>query len=91
MLNLILILAAFVCILLIIVVLVQNPKGGGIDPTLGGSSANQMLGAARSADFIEKATWYLALALFILCILSTFFVGGSGVEGFDASQLPSNQ
>lgn len=62
---------AMVSILLMIVVLVQNSKGGGVDATLGGSQANQIFGAAKSADFIEKLTWYLAAALFALCIAAT--------------------
>lgn len=68
---------AFVCVLLMLVVLIQNPKGGGIDSTFGGSSANQMFGAAKSTDFIEKLTWGLAAALFILCIISAIMVGGA--------------
>ncbi len=66
------ILIALVSVLLIIVVLVQNSKGGGVDATLGGAQANQIFGAAKSADFIEKLTWYLAAALFALCIVATF-------------------
>ena len=54
------ILTALVCLLLMGAVLIQNPKGGGIDSTFGGSSANQVFGAAKSTDFIEKVTWYLA-------------------------------
>lgn len=72
MLTLVTILIALDCLLLIGVVLIQNPKGGGVDSTFGGQSANQMFGAARSADFIEKLTWYLAAILFILCILQLY-------------------
>jgi preprotein translocase subunit SecG len=53
------------------VILIQNPKGGGVDSTFGGQSANQMFGAAKSVDFIEKLTWGLAAALFSLCIFAT--------------------
>ena len=74
------ILIAIVSLLLMGAVLIQNPKGGGVDSTFGGNSANQMFGAAKSADFIEKATWYLAAALFILCIITTLMVGGAGTE-----------
>jgi preprotein translocase subunit SecG len=73
MINVLTVLIAIVALLLIIAVLVQNPKGGGIDSTYG-SGANQMFGAARSADAIEKITWYLAAALFVLCIASYFFI-----------------
>ncbi len=75
------ILIALVCVLLMAVVLIQNPKGGGVDSTFGGQSANQMLGAAGSTDFIEKLTWGLAIALFVLCIITSLMVGGpNGAE-----------
>jgi len=66
------------------VILIQNPKGGGIDSTLGGSAANQMFGAAKSTDFVEKVTWGLAATLFILCVLTAIVVnshsGGSLIQ-----------
>lgn len=68
------ILVALVCLLLMGVVLIQNPKGGGIDSTFGGSGANQVLGAAKSTDFIEKLTWGLAIALFVLSIITAIIV-----------------
>jgi len=68
------ILTAIVCLLLMGAVLIQNPKGGGIDSTFGGSQANQMFGASKQTDFIEKVTWYLALALLILCIATSLMV-----------------
>ena len=73
MLTLLTILVAIVAALLIIAVLIQNPKGGGIDSTYG-SGANQMFGAAQSADVIERITWVLFVALCVLCILSYFFI-----------------
>lgn len=79
MLTFLTILIALVCVLLTLVILIQNPKGGGIDSTFGGS-ANQMFGAAKSTDIVEKWTWYLAVALFALCIFTTIFVGQSGGE-----------
>ncbi|MCR9054328.1 preprotein translocase subunit SecG [Phaeodactylibacter xiamenensis] len=71
------VLIALVCVLLMGAVLIQNPKGGGVDSTFGGTQANQMFGAAKSTDFIEKATWYLAIALFVLCIVTSMMVGGT--------------
>ena len=64
-------------LLLILIVLVQNPKGGGIDSTFGGAGANQMLGAARSTDFIEKLTWGLAITMFVLAIITAIIVTGN--------------
>ena len=83
MLTLLTILIAIDCALLIVVILIQNPKGGGIDSTFGGGGANQMLGAARSSDFIEKLTWYLATALFVLCIITALVASPDAAEGVD--------
>lgn len=71
------ILIAINCVLLMAVVLIQNPKGGGVDSNFGGSAANQMFGAARSADFVEKVTWGLAASLFLLCIITAILVSGN--------------
>jgi len=72
------VLIAINCVLLMAIVLIQNPKGGGIDSSLGGSAANQMFGAAKSTDLVEKITWGLAAGLFILCIITAMLVSGSG-------------
>jgi preprotein translocase subunit SecG len=74
MLPVLTVLTALVCILLTTVILIQNPKGGGIDSTFGGAQANQMLGAARQTDFIEKITWILGAVLFVLCIVTSMLV-----------------
>lgn len=73
------VLIALICVLLMAVVLIQNPKGGGVDSTFGGG-ANQMFGAAKQADFIEKLTWGLAIALFALCIFTAIFITGSTAD-----------
>ena len=81
MITLLTILIAMVCILLMAVVLIQNPKGGGVDSTFGGQGANQMFGAAKSTDLIEKITWGLAIALFVLCIITAIVVNGGSIGG----------
>ncbi|MBK8554937.1 MAG: preprotein translocase subunit SecG [Lewinellaceae bacterium] len=75
---------ALVSALLMAAILIQNPKGGGIDSTFGGQ-AQQLLGASRSTDFIEKATWVLAGTLLVLCILAVLTVG-TGAEA--ATDIP---
>ncbi|MBK6363079.1 MAG: preprotein translocase subunit SecG [Saprospiraceae bacterium] len=71
------ILIAINCVLLMAVVLIQNPKGGGVDSNFGGAAANQMFGAAKSTDFVEKITWILAAILFVLCIVTAMMVSGT--------------
>ena len=60
------ILIVLTCILLVLVVLVQNPKGGGISSGIIGT--NQVMGVKKTSDFIEKLTWGLALTLVVLCL-----------------------
>ena len=61
-------------ILLVLVVLVQNPKGGGLSSSFGGGASNQIMGAKKTTDFLEKATWTLAITLIVLSLLSNFAI-----------------
>lgn len=85
MLTFILIIVIIASVLLTLVVLVQNPKGG-INANF--AAPNQVMGVKRSADFIEKATWVLAATLIILSLLSNFFIPtGSSVESTNDSRI----
>ncbi len=70
--TLIIILIIVVCLLLIGVVMIQNSKGGGLASDF--SSSNQIIGVQRTGDFLEKATWYLTVALIVLTLGSNFFI-----------------
>lgn len=67
------VLIIIICVLLSLVVLIQNPKGGGLSSTFGGVG-QQILGARRSTDMVEKATWTLAILLLVLSVGSAFFI-----------------
>jgi len=67
-----------VCALLILLVLVQNSKGGGLSSSF--SSSNQVMGVRRTTDFLEKATWFLAIALVVLSISATAFLPRQGEQ-----------
>jgi len=56
-------------VLLIVIVMAQNPKGGGLSGTFGGTSSAQF-GVQRTNDFMEKATWSLGAIIVILILLS---------------------
>ena len=56
-------------ILLILVVYVQNPKGGGLSSDFG--AAQQIGGVQKTNDFIDKATWSLAGVIMVLSIILT--------------------
>lgn len=71
MIVLVTILVALVSVALIFIILIQNPKGGGVSSAFGGAQvANNLLGAARAGDAMERLTWGLSGALLILCLVS---------------------
>lgn len=63
------ILIAIISVLLVLIVMIQNPKGGGLSS--GFSSANQIGGVRKTADFLDKATWALAIGLVVLSFASS--------------------
>ena len=66
------ILIVIVALLLVFIVVIQNSKGGGL--AAGFSSSNQVMGVRKTTDFLEKATWYLAGTMVVLCIAASFFL-----------------
>ena len=62
-----------VSVLIGLIVLVQNPKGGGLATKLTGSGS-QFMGVRQTADFLEKASWGLAIALLILSLTATMVI-----------------
>ncbi len=70
-----LVLITIVCFLLIVVIMVQNPKGGGLSSTLGGSQ--MMGGVQKTTDFLDKSTWTLGTILIVLILLSSLSFNGA--------------
>jgi preprotein translocase subunit SecG len=64
-------------IILGLIVLIQNPKGGGLSGTLGGFS-NQLMGVKQTTDVLEKGTWVFAAVVGILCLISPAFIPKDG-------------
>ena len=71
-----LILIILASVVLSLVVLVQNPKGGGLAGNLAGFS-NQFMGVKQTTDVLEKMTWIFAAVIGLLCIISTLFITDS--------------
>jgi preprotein translocase subunit SecG len=63
------ILIIIACVFQVMIVLVQNSKGGGLAANF--TSAGQSMGIRKTADFLEKSTWTLAVAILILCVVAT--------------------
>ena len=69
------------CVLLILIVLVQNSKGGGLAANF--SSSNQIMGVRKTTDFLEKATWTLAGVLLFFCIGASMSLNRDGENADD--------
>lgn len=82
---LITILIIITCILLGLIVLVQNSKGGGL--AAGFQSSNQYLGVRQTADFLEKTTWTLAIILLVLSLGSMFMIPRGGQIDQDKQRI----
>lgn len=71
-------------ILLVLVVLIQNSKGGGLDSNI--ASQSQVFGAQKTTELVEKITWWLAGALIIFSIASTKLISGESKDFEDAGE-----
>lgn len=72
------VLILIVSFLMMLVVLVQNSKGGGLVSNF--SSQNQILGVRKTTDFLEKTTWTLAVLLVVFCLASSLSIPKNGVQ-----------
>lgn len=79
------VLVLITCILLVLVVLVQNSKGGGLASNF--SSSNQIMGVRKTADFLEKTTWTLAVVLLVLSLFSIFVIPRQGKVSASDTEL----
>ena len=75
-------LTIFASILLVLVVLAQNSKGGGLSSQFGGSSASNLIGVKKTGDLLEKLTWGLAMSVMVLALATNFTspTGGSAQD-----------
>jgi preprotein translocase subunit SecG len=75
---LLMLLVVVICVLLGAIVLIQNPKGGGLTSNF--SSQSQLMGVQKTGDFLEKGTWILAIALMVLSLVINVSVKGTGTS-----------
>ena len=78
-------------IILGLIVLIQNPKGGGLSASFGGVG-NQLMGVKQTNDVLEKGTWVFAAVVAILCVVSPAFTPKDGSKGDDLlNDAPTQQ
>lgn len=87
--QLITVLIIIASILLVLVVLMQNPKGGGLSTDFG--AAQNIGGVKQTNDFIEKATWSLAGFIAVMSIIMTLMYSTSGQIPTDEDQQQEEQ
>jgi preprotein translocase subunit SecG len=80
------ILVIIASVVLGLIVLIQNPKGGGLSASLGGFS-NQLMGVKQTTDVLEKGTWLFAAILGILCLVSPAFIPKDGTKSSTNEEL----
>jgi len=80
MITFFLILIVVACLALGFMVLIQNPKGGGLNANVGGLS-NNFMGVKQTTDVLEKGTWIFASVFAVLAITSTLFLSGNTSNG----------
>ena len=80
-----LILILLLSVVLALVILIQNPKGGGLAGNIAGFS-NQFMGVKQTTDVLEKGTWIFAIVIALLCITSTVFIPGSHTRQVETQQ-----
>jgi preprotein translocase subunit SecG len=77
-------------VLLAAIVLIQNPKGGGLSGSIAGIS-NQFMGVKQTTDVLEKGTWIFSGILVTLCIVSTLVISTTKSTTNDAiKSIPTN-
>ena len=70
-----------ICVLLVLAVLVQAGKGGGLASSFGGGlSSSSVMGGRTAATFLSKATSILAAAFMLSCLVQSVAYQGVEVE-----------
>ncbi|GAB1444599.1 MAG: preprotein translocase subunit SecG [Cyclobacteriaceae bacterium] len=59
-------------ILLVLVILAQNSKGGGLSSQFGGSGASNLIGVKKTGDLLERLTWGFAIAIMAFSLATNF-------------------
>lgn len=78
--TILIVIIAIIGVLMTLVVLLQAGQGGGLAGIASGSTT-QILGNRQAPDVLEKATWTLATAFIVLCILTNFAIDTSTDAG----------
>ncbi len=83
----IIVFACILTVLLILVVLIQNSKGGGLSGELGGLGSNQLMGVKKTTDVVEQITWGLGLGIALLVLASYALIDKNGTANINSANI----
>lgn len=89
--NLFIILAIVSSVLLVLVVLAQNSKGGGLSSQFGGSGASNLIGVKKTGDVLERLTWGFAIAIMVFSLATNFTAPTPGVSNDEILERAKQQ
>ncbi|QHV94822.1 preprotein translocase subunit SecG [Spirosoma endbachense] len=78
-------------VLLILIVLIQNSKGGGLAGEFGGLGSNQLMGVKKTTDLLEQITWGLGIGVMVLSLVSYILIDRNQVSGVNSINVDRAQ
>ncbi|MCH5179146.1 MAG: preprotein translocase subunit SecG [Prevotellaceae bacterium] len=84
--SVVIVLIVLAAVLMCLIVLIQESKGGGL--AAGFSNLNAMGGVRKTTDFVEKATWGLAIAMVVLSIAAAYLIPAQQTVGSVMENAP---
>ena len=92
MFTLLIVVELVISILLILAVLMQSSKGGGLAGSFGGGNVGVVFGVRRTADFLTRATQILAgVFLLLALVINIFFLPRVTTSGESVLQQQGQQ
>lgn len=91
MVTAIIVLTCIFTVLLILIVLVQNSKGGGLTGEFGGLGSNQLMGVKKTTDLLEQITWGLGIGVMVLSLASYVMIDRNQVGGINSANVERAQ
>ena len=83
----IIVVICIIAVLLVFVVLIQNPKGGGLSGEFGTAGASQMFGVQRTGDLLEQITWGGAITIALLVLATKFITPTEMSTGIESQNV----
>ncbi len=89
--TLFIVLAIISSVLLVLVVLAQNSKGGGLSSQFGGSGASNLIGVKKTGDVLERLTWGFAVAIMVFSLATNMTAPSSNTANDEILERAKEQ